>query len=169
MPSSRSATETSSVRTDSRVGTGEQACSLKSMSTIPLSQEPIPLTRPPVLSSLGYPFCHYSDLRPTASLTLPASSDSLPGSPCPSSSFLMSQAGHPWLHGCVRALALLVCVSARAVPPPRIHPRPLSLCQVIRALIERPRRSSSAGTSGVTRGYQRQGREAAQCQLQVLS
>lgn len=121
------------------------------MSTILLSQEAIPLTCPPVLSS-GLSFLHYSDLRPTASLTLPASSDSLPGSPCPPTSFLMRQDGQSWLHRCVLALALLICVFAHTIPPPRIYLRSLGLCWVTMALIERPRRSSSAGTSRVTRG-----------------
>lgn len=133
MPGSRSAMETSSVRTDSRARAGEQqACSLKPASTSLPSQEATPLTCPPVLASLGYPFCHYSDVRPSASLTLPASFDSLPGSLCPPGSFLVSLAGHPQLWGCVLALAVLVCVFPHAVPLSGIYPRPLGLCQVTR-------------------------------------
>ncbi|XP_047553326.1 ras-related protein Rab-36 isoform X6 [Lutra lutra] len=76
-------------------GAGEQACTLKLKSTSLLSQEATPLNCSPVQSSLGNSFCHDSDVRPSALLTLPASSDSLPGSLCPPGSFLMSQTRYP--------------------------------------------------------------------------
>lgn len=139
-----------------RLGAGEQASGLQSMSTILC-----PKTRPfPYLTALCCPLFHHSDLRPVSSWSPPASSDSLPGSPCPPGSLLMGQAGHPGLHGRVLALALLVCAFARSVPPPGMRPGPDH-----QALNKRPRNSSSgsgwqspAGTSG----------GPAQCQLQVL-
>lgn len=85
------------MRTDSGTKAGEQASSLKSMSTVLPSQEATPLTCPLELSSRGYHLCHYSDIKSSVSLTLPPAETCSLALPA-LRSFFTSQAGVP---GCV--------------------------------------------------------------------